>query len=125
MSRCDAVLRAYAEDQARAAGATSRWASSFLPLRLPNVKRRIVEFRQCAPYCSIEWLLSALGHFAVYSMPSRVACSIAAAGPGRSRLDEVLCILEVLASMSLAPAVADAALPPGEFLTQVRQTRPC
>lgn len=39
---------------------------------------------------------------------------------GRSRLDEVLCILEVLASMTLAPEVADAALPPAEFLTQVR-----
>ncbi|KAL4423762.1 hypothetical protein ABPG75_001063 [Micractinium tetrahymenae] len=68
MSRCDAVLRAYAEDQARVAGASS---------------------------------------------------SAAAVGPGRTRLDEVLCILEVLASMSLAPAVADAALPPSEFLTQM------
>lgn len=46
-------------------------------------------------------------------------CSTTAAGPGRTRLDEVLCILEVLASMSLAPAVADAALPPSEFITQV------
>lgn len=30
----------------------------------------------------------------------------------RPLLDEVMCVLEVLASMSLAPAVADAALPP-------------
>lgn len=43
----------------------------------------------------------------------------AAAAAGRSRLDEVLCILEVLASMTLAPTVADAALPPSESLTQV------
>jgi hypothetical protein len=40
-------------------------------------------------------------------------------GRGRTRLDEVLCILEVLASMSLAPAVVDAGMPPSEFLTQV------
>jgi hypothetical protein len=31
----------------------------------------------------------------------------------------VLCILEVLASLTLAPQVADAAMPPSEFLAQV------
>lgn len=48
------------------------------------------------------------------------SAAAAATGPGRGRLDEVLCILEVLASMSLAPAVADAALPPADCLAQVR-----
>ena len=37
----------------------------------------------------------------------------------RGRLDEVLCILEVLASMTLAPQVADAAMPASDFLAQV------
>lgn len=69
MSRCDAVLRAYAEDQARAA------------------------------------------------TPALAGSTIS--GAGRIRLDEVLCILEVLASMTLAPAVADAVLPPSEFLSQM------
>lgn len=51
--------------------------------------------------------------------PTSPAAYSGASAAGRTRLDEVLCILEVLASMTLAPAVADAALPPSEFLTQV------
>jgi hypothetical protein len=35
----------------------------------------------------------------------------------RPRLDEVMCVLEVLASMALAPAVVDAALPPAELIS--------
>ena len=42
----------------------------------------------------------------------------------RFRLDEVLCILEALASMTLAPAVADVALPPSAFVTQVQRAGP-
>jgi len=37
----------------------------------------------------------------------------------RPRLDEIMCVMEVLASMSLAPAVVDAALPQNEPITEV------
>jgi len=39
----------------------------------------------------------------------------------RPRLDEIMCVLEVLATMSLAPAVVDAALPENEPVTAVVQ----
>lgn len=37
----------------------------------------------------------------------------------RPRLDEIMCVLEVLATMSLSPAVVDATIPPNEPVTEV------
>ena len=39
--------------------------------------------------------------------------------PSRPRLDEIMCVLEVIASMSLAPSVVDAVLPPDGPITSV------
>lgn len=37
----------------------------------------------------------------------------------RPRIDEVMCVLEILATMTLAPGVIDGALPEGEWVTEV------
>lgn len=45
---------------------------------------------------------------------------VAASGPSKPRLDEVMCVLEVLASMTLVSEVVDAALVGNEPMQQVR-----
>lgn len=134
MARCDAVLRTFAEDQARmpptpqmqprcagvAPAAHGRLlqqlhslhcATTIAPCRLPPP----LYYPDSASHGRPR--LSPSPHSG--PGPSAAAGPSAASAAQRGRLDEVLCILEVLASMTLAPQVADAAMPPSDFLAQV------
>lgn len=129
LARCDAMLRTYMEEGPHAAA--SRWARLGVnTLPLLGLQCACVGRKQTNPMSKPTHFLP-LGGAWRSSGPSRaplcmpklrahLRCrSAAAAVPHRPRLDEVMCVLEVLASMTLVPEVVDAALTGNPPMQQV------
>ena len=126
LARCDTVLRSFVEDskyykqtnERNIATASNSGDSNekelggkFLSADFTENGHEMINLVQTRSEANIK----------KFDMDIKAEADLKTRKPGDDRriLEEVICFLEVLASMSLAPAVADVVLPEGDSLTEV------